>query len=398
MSLLSPPGPPLITDRPGSRLPKTEETPLKYQPLEYWDSIRLLCLQPRSESSYDEDIKCTIEYRRISDFEDDLASHYVALSYVWGEWGNSRVITVDGVETPVTENLFCALRDVRHAEESFYLWVDAICINQVDLEERNEQVRLMGTIYATATKSIIYLGESDRESERAIRALRQPYPQHYRAQDRLKDGIVATILQRPWFTRVWVLQELALSQNPIIQCGPHRVKWDKLGNVLGSTITFERLAGLSIDEALSIFADDRSQAPLGLRLAEQMHMARQLVQLHKINSGILKTHSVLLGLVASRRGLGASDSRDMLYAHFGMKGRPLDIEDMGSENELWLRKSFPIHYEKSIQQVYNTFAAAVISNSERLAIMHHIEAAYPQEHLKGLASWAPDWTLPRSHR
>ncbi|KAH8671797.1 heterokaryon incompatibility protein-domain-containing protein, partial [Tricladium varicosporioides] len=391
MSLLAPSGPPPTTDRPGSRLPKPEGTPLKYQPLEYWDSIRLLCLQPRSKSSSDEDIKCTIEYRRISDFEDDLASHYVALSYVWGEWGDSRVITVNGVETPVTENLFCALRDVRHLDESFYLWVDAICINQVDLEERNEQVRLMGTIYATATKSIIYLGESDRESERAIRALRQPYPQHYRAQDRLRDDIVATILQRPWFTRVWVLQELALSQNPIIQCGSHRVKWDKLGNVLGSTITFERLAGLSIDEALSIFADDRSQAPLGLRLAEQMHMARQLVQLHKINSGILQTHSVLLGIVASRRGLGASDSRDMLYAHFGMKGQDV-WHDMLWGDELWLRKSFPIHYEKSIQQVYNAFAAAVISNSERLAIMHHVEAAYPQEHLKGLASWAPDWT------
>jgi hypothetical protein len=59
-----------------------------------------------------------------------------------------RTIYLNGIQFRVTANLFCALPDIQHAKQELSVWVDAICINQYDVKERNQQVRLMGSIYA----------------------------------------------------------------------------------------------------------------------------------------------------------------------------------------------------------------------------------------------------------
>lgn len=91
-----------------------------------------------------------------------------ALSYTWGNWDDPKSITIvnsangEEVQFPVTRNLFSALRRIRRAEEVVIsLWVDQICINQRDEEEKGWQVRAMGNIYSLAWDVFIWFGDLD---------------------------------------------------------------------------------------------------------------------------------------------------------------------------------------------------------------------------------------------
>lgn len=84
---------------------------------------------------------------------------YKALSYVWGSPVGDVPICCGVQELLITENCVAALRKIRHRMKSRMLWVDAICINQQSLDERNHQVALMGDIYSKASEVIIWLGE-----------------------------------------------------------------------------------------------------------------------------------------------------------------------------------------------------------------------------------------------
>ncbi|KIM95562.1 hypothetical protein OIDMADRAFT_98622, partial [Oidiodendron maius Zn] len=100
---------------------------------------------------------------------------YKALSYTWGEPnldGSSNSILITGSSLRVTENLDHALRQLRNeinsTELPSYWWIDAICINQGDVEERNSQVALMRRIYGSAMQVQVWLGDEDNDSTEAI--------------------------------------------------------------------------------------------------------------------------------------------------------------------------------------------------------------------------------------
>ena len=98
---------------------------------------------------------------------DDL--HYTALSYTWsGPVSGSAIIIIGGLPFHITDNLESALRRFRGSTRPKNLWVDAICINQNDSEEKNVQVSLMGDIYASATRTMVWLGEESAESDVAM--------------------------------------------------------------------------------------------------------------------------------------------------------------------------------------------------------------------------------------
>lgn len=105
---------------------------------------------------------------------DDL--HYTALSYTWSGPVSQCSIIIGGVPLHITENLELALRHIRGPDRPKNLWVDAICINQNDNEEKSVQVLLMGDIYANAARTIVWLGEQSADSDMAmdfIHSLRQ---------------------------------------------------------------------------------------------------------------------------------------------------------------------------------------------------------------------------------
>ncbi|KAF2423735.1 heterokaryon incompatibility, partial [Tothia fuscella] len=90
---------------------------------------------------------------------EDRLTEYDALSYTWGTEDKTETILCNGVELPITANLFQALRMLRpSAKERRYLWVDAICINQADESEKSDQVWNMLHIYQTARKVMAWLG------------------------------------------------------------------------------------------------------------------------------------------------------------------------------------------------------------------------------------------------
>lgn len=113
--------------------------------------IRVAHLLP---GCWDDDISC--ELHKVS-LEENPA--YEALSYVWGDPKATLPITLNGSLFHVTTNLGSALRRLRKTTKKRVIWIDALCINQQDMQERNEQVKIMGAIYASSQELLLWLGE-----------------------------------------------------------------------------------------------------------------------------------------------------------------------------------------------------------------------------------------------
>ncbi|KAK4112393.1 HET-domain-containing protein, partial [Canariomyces notabilis] len=122
---------------------------------------RVLILEPGAESN---PVVCRLEHMAIP----GVATHgtesnapekdFIALSYAWGSPVRTHVITCNQLPFAVTTNLFHALYYLRRSDQSQCLWVDAICINQDNIPERNEQVRHMLAIYQASSRVIVWLG------------------------------------------------------------------------------------------------------------------------------------------------------------------------------------------------------------------------------------------------
>ncbi|KAE9365706.1 hypothetical protein N431DRAFT_287711, partial [Stipitochalara longipes BDJ] len=109
----------------------------------------------------------------IKHFKFDLAPKYMALSYTWGSNEKTGTTLVNGKSFSVTKNLGHALGSVFPLleEHDMYLWVDAICINQEDLDEKAIQIGLMKLIYDNASEVVAWLGPESKHSEKAMEAL-----------------------------------------------------------------------------------------------------------------------------------------------------------------------------------------------------------------------------------
>ncbi|CAM6006627.1 unnamed protein product [Sphagnum balticum] len=111
------------------------------------------------------------------------------------------------------------------------LWADAICINQSDVEDRNQQVQIMGLVYSLAQHTVIFPGVFDTETASVMQhiASRKVANSQDRTglSDEMKRIVKSNILTHPWFIREWILQELVLSRYLWLQCGTHRVRWER---------------------------------------------------------------------------------------------------------------------------------------------------------------------------
>lgn len=180
--------------------------------------IRLLILEPGSDSDVLQGgfVIESLDY-------DDL--HYTALSYTWSGPNSNSIITIDGLPLPITKNLELALRKVRHPSRSKTLWADAISINQKDNEEKKFQVALMGDIYASATRTWIWLGEESADSNTAIDFMESIKNRKLDILDssNIPWGAINGLFQREWWTRVWVVQETLMAHRAIVNCGRKQV-------------------------------------------------------------------------------------------------------------------------------------------------------------------------------
>ena len=145
---------------------KKELDPIRetYQLVDAHLSIRVLHLRPAK--SLLEDIECELRVVRLVD-----GPVYEALSYTWGDESHRRYISVNDQRFSVTSNLWAALRYLRHTSETRCLWVDAICINQRNVTEKNFMVSQMHVIYHNSKRVIAWLGDPTLKSEQAFRFL-----------------------------------------------------------------------------------------------------------------------------------------------------------------------------------------------------------------------------------
>jgi hypothetical protein len=182
---------------------------------------------------------------------------FEALSYTWGSNADPQMVYVleqdqthqEEQQLELTANLASAFKDLRYTDRSRALWVDAVCINQQDLTERNEQVLRMRDLYKHAGRVVVWLGPSARSGALALSTLEHIGKQCELAGQRLLSSPNATepewylaehslpydedtwhsiyeLLMHPWFDRVWIVQEIQLA-NPkaIMQCGTEQVPW-----------------------------------------------------------------------------------------------------------------------------------------------------------------------------
>ncbi|EON70018.1 hypothetical protein W97_09284 [Coniosporium apollinis CBS 100218] len=145
---------------------------------------------------------------------------YEALSYTWGSTDNRETAYVESSASlspssgPITatiqigQNLASALRHLRYQAEARVLWIDAMCINQEDIAERNEQVQRMATIYRLAYRVVVWLGPETGNSKLAISTLRYLGAQMV---DRFPDGIDETLQE----AREFFLTKISASRGPI---------------------------------------------------------------------------------------------------------------------------------------------------------------------------------------
>lgn len=143
-----------------------------YTPLNSTDGIRLLRLHGRVNSTktssiqQQNDTTITCELYSLA-FDTAKEKGYSALSYAWGSASDLSPISVNGLEVLVTHNLYLALESLRE-DTDIILWVDAICINQNDFQEKNHQVAFMGDIYAYAQMTKVWLGPADNTSAATV--------------------------------------------------------------------------------------------------------------------------------------------------------------------------------------------------------------------------------------
>lgn len=131
------------------------------------DEIRLLHVQPGLQS---QPLECTLWHVRLID-----NPKFETISYVWGKASIRSSLVLHGCAASVPASSAAAIRRVRLENGVRVIWIDAVCIDQTNVEERNCQVALMRKIYSQASGNIVYLGESDtaRAALTAVQAIDQ---------------------------------------------------------------------------------------------------------------------------------------------------------------------------------------------------------------------------------
>ncbi len=206
-----------------------------YHPLPEGNYIRLLDIKAAFWSS---ELIGTFKIISLDDYTDE----YKAISYAWGDATPVAQLKLsDGQHSlPLSQTLHDLFGALRRNDRKFILWIDALCINQSDEAEKAAQVLLMGRLYSSASQVLLWLGAGTLESHEAFRFMISKqtlsWPDDWDKDEEMVSGDfsglkeVFHLLSRPWFQRVWVIQEATLSDNVLMACGDDRIDFDNFKN------------------------------------------------------------------------------------------------------------------------------------------------------------------------
>ncbi|KAH8588487.1 heterokaryon incompatibility protein-domain-containing protein [Bisporella sp. PMI_857] len=344
----------------------------------YWDAPISCILRPFEvrESQPDDRISSSESVFLQGDLKACKITGYAALSYTWGDPTVTKGILVNGKPLQVTANLESALRHLRRADNAFVLWVDAVCINQKDdVEEKNSQIMHMGAIYRSAIMVMLWLGDGDALSDMAFDVYRHQASMLQRSRDinipippeilsPIKDALkhpqvmraLFETFDRPWFHRLWTVQEMVLAREFIFICGT------------------KTLTEAEVD--LCVGEESRS---LGLPPILNWHRYKTWKSLNESGWGRL---SVALQLYGGRL---CQDPRDKIYGLLAI-------------SNLIFRNQIVVDYRYSIGQVYQMAATTFILEEGDLGStfwgprFYTSELASEDKEKRFLPSWVPDFS------
>ncbi|KAK4950640.1 hypothetical protein LTR10_010633 [Elasticomyces elasticus] len=296
-----------------------------YEPLEP-DSIRVIKILPTL--SEDADICCqTACFRR------DEGLDYTALSYTWGPETEPSHIRLDGRCFLVRKNLYSFLRAARkHQEQSVrWFWVDAISIDQSNNAERTHQVASMSKIYSDAKIVLIWLGPRSPDSDSAMRVLDEPVG-YWRDSQRFYDmwtlehsTAIHLLVERPYWSRLWVFQEVAFARRKLLMCGDWCVAWESFADLVD---VVERKStsdsGVRLLRPDTLAGAKRSWGVVARETMESCHAVRNSLAMLVIKRASQTVQVVpLWDLMFALQHLSCSDPRDKVYALLGVAAQTL---------------------------------------------------------------------------
>lgn len=344
----------------------TNSDEYEYEPIEA-GQLRLLSLN--EAASFDEPLECDIACFPIA--AGPGRPDYTALSYVWGAQISSHEVRSDDKILVIGANLDAALRHLRRRDRPVVLWVDALCIDQRNVAERNHQVSLMRSIFRAAEETIVYLGDPggyvslsawnflERQSAWGLNA---DHERDYSRPAMLEEAtefrgdlhdVCHDVLSRAWFTRVWVFQEAVVSKTVSLQCGHRRIPWDDFVKATVRQPRRHDLYGESLRQQDLFESVSRIwEARVAFHVSQhQVHnLPRWYEEEQQRTPGQDKNTSTdILDMMVRARGLEATDPRDKIFALLGLS-TGFDWAGLGT-----------IDYGRSVAGVYTAFARDVMT-------------------------------------
>lgn len=365
-------------------------------PLASETDIRLMRIRETDDNS----IACELRVVNLS-----TKPSYMALSYTWGPSTTKQetegvssipthAVNCNNHDILVTKNLHDYLRIVKNDQlpASQDLWVDMICIDQKNDEERTAQVNMMSQIYRNADFVTVWLGDEDEATAKSFDLLRvlsglpSECMEHIMP-DRLnsKEALnilgpycqieywkaVSRLFQRKYFTRVWIIQEISLAKKVKLQCGGHLMDWDDLTIVSAFLTLTPWTRWICVKEGFTAYDADVVHHAVPNIIAAIRRISPE--------SGI----HVLLHLLISARRFISSDPRDKVYALLGL------VEDYVKDKH----SLHPIYGARSASETYTLAAIQILKDSDDLLLLAHAEGGDFRTMIQ--ASWVPDWSCAR---
>ena len=320
--------------------------PPQYEPLDFSRfETRLLYIHPSDVLDDNGDdssiVQCQLKHISLLD-----PPTYIALSYCWGDPTITKPILIGKQVVSVTTNLEMALRELRRRGIE-RVWADAVCINQNDLYERSQQVLQMGQIYAQATEAFAWLGPSDNDSDLALKALKNVSSQN--AVPDIPSMAIRTLFERPFWRRMWIIQEMAKPRKVLFGCGKESISWSALMDAVRRK-DIQRLLSKEQEELLK-----------ALEKFKTWELGTQILPLSR-------------ALVISRKFL-ATDPRDKLYALLGLASDSSKVVPLPN-------------YSNPVSNVFLQATQRMMINLGDVAI---ILLARRRAGNVDLPSWYPDW-------
>lgn len=372
--------------------------------------IRLCSLLP---GNFTDPINCHIE---AFDLNDGL--EFEALSYTWGDAADRLCIEANGEAILVTKNLATALVYLRKDSGARYLWIDAICINQNDIDERSRQVALMGKIYQSARLVVSWIGIRDPffdpfiEMEHATLLVRhikflkgylpfqeylenidsqKPYSGFEDHMNTFNNGLYSLQLligererEKPaYWQRAWIIQEVAAAKLWILQSGSYIISEEDVQLVtefISSPIIAPLMDGRYKQRKF------RSQLQSDRFVPISIYRSLLYPGQEDKEKRIARARGPLefLALLRHNRSRLCADKRDKVYSILGLSDH-INISQPG----------ISVDYSKSISEVYIETVQSIIQSTSSLEILCSANLAETTV-IPGLPSWVPNWGYYKS--